>query len=172
VMVGAGPARLRATSSPWTRIPRLLRTSGHHGDSPTDRRHQEGAASRHQEGSGVLEGVQRPCPARAMTSSSGRSCAIRKCLSAALEEGSVYQFLLALRHVADAHGGVGVLSGITELNWQSMYRMLSDRGNPTLATLLAVLRALGIDIAFRGSTEPHSTGTRRGMRGVRRDILL
>lgn len=70
-------------------------------------------------------------------------------LSAALEEGSVDQFLLALRHVADAHGGVGVLSDITDLNRQSMYRMLSERGNPTLASLLAVLRALGIDIAFR-----------------------
>jgi len=70
-------------------------------------------------------------------------------LSAALEEGSLDQFLLALRNVADAHGGVGVLSDITELNRQSMYRMLSERGNPTLVSLLAVLRALGIDIAFR-----------------------
>ena len=70
-------------------------------------------------------------------------------LSAALEEGSLDQFLLALRHVADAHGGVGVLSDIMGLNRQSMYRMLSDRGNPTLASLLAVLRALGIDIVFR-----------------------
>lgn len=70
-------------------------------------------------------------------------------LSAALEGGSMEEFLLALRNVADAHGGIGVVSNITELNRQSMYRMLSDRGNPTLANLLAVLRALGIDIAFR-----------------------
>ncbi len=70
-------------------------------------------------------------------------------LSASLEEGSVDQFLLALRHVAEAHGGLGVISQITELNRQSMYKMLSDRGNPTLASLLAVLHALGIDIAFR-----------------------
>ncbi len=70
-------------------------------------------------------------------------------LSAALEAGSVAQFLLALRHVAEAHGGVGVLSNITELNRQSLYRTLSERGNPTLSSLLPILRAIGIDLAFR-----------------------
>ncbi|MCP4658473.1 MAG: transcriptional regulator [bacterium] len=70
-------------------------------------------------------------------------------LSVALEEGSITQFLLALRNVADAHGGVGVLSDLTELNRQSMYRMLSERGNPTLSSLLAILHAIGIDVTFR-----------------------
>lgn len=70
-------------------------------------------------------------------------------LSAALEEGSVTQFLVALRNVAEAHGGVGVLSNITELNRQSMYKMLSERGNPTLSSLLAILHAIGIDVTFR-----------------------
>jgi DNA-binding phage protein len=57
--------------------------------------------------------------------------------------------LLALRNVADAHGGIGVISEITDLNRQSMYKMMSERGNPTLASLRAILRALGIDITFR-----------------------
>jgi probable addiction module antidote protein len=70
-------------------------------------------------------------------------------LSAALEEGSVAQFLLALRNVAEAHGGVGVLSNITELNRQSLYRTMSERGNPTLSSLLAILQAIGIDVTFR-----------------------
>ncbi len=70
-------------------------------------------------------------------------------LSAALEEGSVAQFLLALRNVAEAHGGIGVLSNITELNRQSLYKTMSDRGNPTLSSLLAILRAIGIDVTFR-----------------------
>ncbi len=70
-------------------------------------------------------------------------------LSAAIEEGSMAQFLLALRTVAEAHGGVGVLSEITELNRQSMYKMLSDHGNPTLSSLLAILHAIGIDVTFR-----------------------
>lgn len=74
-------------------------------------------------------------------------------LSAALEDGSVDQFLIALRNVADAHGGIGTLAEITELSRQSMYKMLSERGNPTLASLLSVLRALGIELNF----QPHET---------------
>lgn len=69
-------------------------------------------------------------------------------LSAAIEEGSADEFLLALRDVAEAHGGVGVLSNITDLNRQSMYKMLSEDGNPTLTSLLSVLRAVGITIKF------------------------
>lgn len=69
-------------------------------------------------------------------------------LSAAIEEGSTDEFLLALRDVAEAHGGVGVLSNITDLNRQSMYKMLSEDGNPTLTSLLSVLRAVGVTIKF------------------------
>jgi len=69
-------------------------------------------------------------------------------LSAAIEEGSVDEFLLALRDVAEAHGGVSVLANITELNRQSMYKMLSEDGNPTLTSLLTVLRAVGITMKF------------------------
>lgn len=76
-------------------------------------------------------------------------------LSVALAEGSTKEFLLALRNVADAHGGVGVLSNITELNRQSMYKMLSEDGNPTLSSLLTVLKALGITIKF-ASDEPEA----------------
>ena len=69
-------------------------------------------------------------------------------LSAALENGSIDEFLLALRNVAEAHGGIRTLSEITDLNRQSMYKMLSEEGNPTLASLLSVLNALGIRVKF------------------------
>jgi probable addiction module antidote protein len=69
-------------------------------------------------------------------------------LSAAIEDGSTSEFLLALRNVAEAHGGIGVLSDITHLNRQSMYKMLSEDGNPTLVNLIAVLRAIGINVVF------------------------
>lgn len=72
-------------------------------------------------------------------------------LSAAIEEGSTHEFLLALRNVAEAHGGVGVLSNITDLNRQSMYKMLSEDGNPTLSSLLTVLRAVGLNVKFTSS---------------------
>ena len=60
-------------------------------------------------------------------------------LSAAIEDRSANEFLLALRNVAEAHGGVGTLANITDLNRQSMYRMLSEDGNPTLISLIRVL---------------------------------
>ena len=72
-------------------------------------------------------------------------------LSAAIEDGAANEFLLALRNVAEAHGGVGTLANITDLNRQSMYKMLSEDGNPTLISLIAVLRAIGINIKFTSS---------------------
>ncbi|MEM9091195.1 MAG: addiction module antidote protein [Cyanobacteria bacterium P01_F01_bin.53] len=74
-------------------------------------------------------------------------------LSAAIEEGSTNEFLLALRNVAEAHGGIGVLANITDLNRQSMYKMLSEDGNPTLSSLLSVLRAIGIGVKFTPSEQ-------------------
>lgn len=72
-------------------------------------------------------------------------------LSAAIEDGATNEFLLALRNVAEAHGGIGVLSDITHLNRQSMYKMLSEEGNPTLTNLISVLRAIGINVTFTSS---------------------
>ena len=69
-------------------------------------------------------------------------------LSVAIEQGSTDELLLALRNVAEAHGGVGVLSNITDLNRQSMCKILSADGNPMLASLLSVLKAVGITIRF------------------------
>lgn len=68
-------------------------------------------------------------------------------LTAALE-GSQEEFLLALRSVADAHGGLGAMAEATQLNRQTLYRTLSGQGNPTLATLQGVLRAVGLTLAF------------------------
>lgn len=68
-------------------------------------------------------------------------------LTAALD-GSQEEFLLALRSVADAHGGLGAVAEATQLNRQTLYRTLSGQGNPTLATLQGVLRALGLTLAF------------------------
>ncbi len=67
-------------------------------------------------------------------------------LTAALE-GSQEEFLLALRSVADAHGGLVAVAEATQLNRQTLYRTLSRQGNPTLATLQGVLRAVGLTLA-------------------------
>ena len=74
-------------------------------------------------------------------------------LSASIEDGSIDEFLLALKGVADAHGGIGVLSEISNLNRQNLYKMLSEDGNPTLNSLLAILKVLGIKINFEPEEE-------------------
>jgi probable addiction module antidote protein len=68
-------------------------------------------------------------------------------LNAALEEDDPELFLLALRNVAEAQGGVAQLAEKAKLNRESLYRMLSDRGNPEFRSLDALLHALGFRLS-------------------------
>ena len=69
-------------------------------------------------------------------------------LNAALEDGDNEVFLLALRNVADARlGGMSKLAEATGLNRESLYRMLSENGNPELNSLSRLLQALGLKFA-------------------------
>ena len=74
-------------------------------------------------------------------------------LNACLEDEDPQVFLLALRDVADAHGGIRTLSRTTHLNRVSLYRMLSKSGNPSLDSLVSVLNACGLRLAVQ-STQP------------------
>ncbi len=78
-------------------------------------------------------------------------------LTAALADGDKDVFLLALRHVAEAHGGIGRLAARARLNRVSLYRTLSARGNPVLRSLGALLESLGLRLAV----EVHRRGARR-----------
>lgn len=68
-------------------------------------------------------------------------------LNVALEEDDPESFLLALRNVTEAQGGVTQLAEKTKLNRESLYKMLSDRGNPELKSLDVLLHALGFRLA-------------------------
>jgi probable addiction module antidote protein len=68
-------------------------------------------------------------------------------LNAALEEGDPELFLPALRNVAEAQGGVAQLAEKAKLNRESLYKILSERGNPELKSLNALLHALGFRLA-------------------------
>ena len=70
-------------------------------------------------------------------------------LSSAIQDQYMEGFLVALKNVAEAHGGVGVLSRVAKLNRQSMYKMFSEKGNPTFSSLIAILGAIGLDLAFQ-----------------------
>ncbi|WP_447530117.1 addiction module antidote protein [Vreelandella sp. TE19] len=60
------------------------------------------------------------------------------------EQGGEAAFLMALRHVVDAQGGVAAIAQRAEVSRESLYRALSPKGNPTLRTMTAVIKATGI----------------------------
>jgi len=55
--------------------------------------------------------------------------------------------LLALRTVAEAYGGLGAVAAEAGISRESLYRTLSANGNPTLKTLLAVLKVVGMKLS-------------------------
>lgn len=76
-------------------------------------------------------------------------------LKAALEEGDEPKVLLtALRHLAEAKGGVAKVAKKAGVERESLYRALSPSGNPRFSTLLAVTRAMGLTL----TVEPAHTG--------------
>ena len=64
-------------------------------------------------------------------------------LNAALDESDPRVFLIALRNVTQARGGIAAVAARSGLNRVSLYRALSKKGNPSVQTLAAVLAALG-----------------------------
>jgi probable addiction module antidote protein len=73
-------------------------------------------------------------------------------LDAALESGDRSVFLLAVKDVTDANGGVREVAATAHLNRETLYRTLSENGNPKLASLDSILHAVGLQL----SVEPAS----------------
>lgn len=63
-------------------------------------------------------------------------------LNAAIEEGDRAVFLLALRNVAEAQGGMAALARKAHMNRESLYRMLSSKGNPEIRSILTLLNSM------------------------------
>lgn len=64
--------------------------------------------------------------------------------------------LLALRTVAEAHGGLGAVAAEAGISRESLYRSLSPKGNPTLKTLLAVLKTVGMRLSVEPEHHAHA----------------
>ena len=75
-------------------------------------------------------------------------------LNAALEAGDKRAFLLALRNVLEAHGGMTKISDKSKMNRVSLYKMLSRNGNPGFENILRLLQTVGI--RFRVSSKSNS----------------
>ena len=73
-------------------------------------------------------------------------------LNAAMEDTAEPRALLiALRHVAEARGGLAKVAKAAGIERESLYRALSARGNPTLATLFAVAKAVGLKLTLEAA---------------------
>lgn len=62
------------------------------------------------------------------------------------EDGDAEMLLAALRDIAEARGGVSHLADKSGLNRQSLYKMLSSKGNPGLKSFFAIVRSLGLRV--------------------------
>jgi probable addiction module antidote protein len=87
----------------------------------------------------LIESLKDPCEAAAY-------------LNAAIEEGEREVFLLALRNVAEANGGVGNVAAKANLSRESLYRMLSKRGNPEIKSLFTLLHTMGLRLAVEAES--------------------
>ena len=66
----------------------------------------------------------------------------------AIESGHAGYIANAIGAVARARGGLSSLERATGLKRQSLNKALGPKGNPTLETLLPVLKALGLRLAI------------------------
>lgn len=64
--------------------------------------------------------------------------------------------LLALRTVAEAYGGLGLVATEAGISREALYRALSPKGNPTLKTLLAVLKTVGLRLSVESESRVHA----------------
>ncbi|MBL1278197.1 MAG: putative addiction module antidote protein [Ectothiorhodospiraceae bacterium] len=68
-------------------------------------------------------------------------------LSEALEEGDSCIVLMALRNIAEAQdGGIAGLAVRAHLGRESIYKMLSEAGNPKLSSFTKVIQGLGLHL--------------------------
>ena len=70
-------------------------------------------------------------------------------LNAILEDGDQSEFLIALRQMAKAFGGVQALAEQAQLNPTQLYRTLSPDVNPALSNFSAILKAMGMRISVQ-----------------------
>ena len=69
-------------------------------------------------------------------------------LAQVLAEKDNAAFLIALKDVVEAGGGMGELAGRVGLKRPSLYKILSKQGNPTLETLQEILKPLGLRVSI------------------------
>jgi probable addiction module antidote protein len=70
-------------------------------------------------------------------------------LNDVLASGDEVDLMMALRYLSNAFGGVQEIARRADANPNTMYRTLSEQGNPSLKTLLAILSSMGLRLAVQ-----------------------
>lgn len=73
---------------------------------------------------------------------------LRTALEDINQEGGLGGFLIALRRVLEARGGIAEAAQKTGITRQSIYRALSEKGNPTLSTLARLAAVAGLQLTL------------------------
>ena len=76
-------------------------------------------------------------------------------LNAVLEDGDKKLFLVALKQVAEARGGMVKLSHTAKLSRPNLYRIFSKSGNPEIQTLTNILNSFGLQLAVAIQPKHH-----------------
>lgn len=81
-------------------------------------------------------------------------------IEAVLEDGDPRAIPVALRTISDAVSGMAALAAKAGLSRETLYRTLSEKGNPRLDTLSAILAAFGLRLSVQPSKP--AAGTCKG----------
>lgn len=81
-------------------------------------------------------------------------------LDAALADGDPRVLLQAVRDVAAVRGGMAALARRAGIPRESLYRMLSSRGNPSYAAVRSILGAVGFRLSVEPGNKRHNRSTR------------
>jgi probable addiction module antidote protein len=66
-----------------------------------------------------------------------------------LTDGDMAAFSMALKNVVEARDSVSHVAQEAQISRQHLYRLLNGQGNPTLETLMAVLKTVGLSLDFK-----------------------
>ncbi|MDF3048353.1 MAG: transcriptional regulator [Candidatus Midichloriaceae bacterium] len=71
------------------------------------------------------------------------------------EDGDTASFMLALRYLTEAQGGVRALSERTHLDRKNLYKVLTGKTKPGLATTMSIIKGLGFHLVPKVMRREH-----------------
>lgn len=78
-------------------------------------------------------------------------------IEAYAESSDIPAFLLSLRYLAEAKGGVAKLAKKTKLNKQNLYKILTGKTSPKFSTIYTIIKGLGYTFKAEPITKKAAT---------------